>query len=271
MREEDACVIFALNGRAVVSGPRCSIVIPVHDRAGLTRQCLDAILREPPAVAFEIVVVDDASQDETPEVLAGYGDRRAPCAWTRTWASRPPATPARASGRRAPGVPEQRHDPRAGWLDALVATPTRTRSAGIVGAKLLFPNGTVQHAGVVICQDGNPPHIYAGFPADHPAVNKSRRFQAVTAACMLVRREAFERPADSTPATGTVSRTWTCASAWPRRHEVHYCHESVLYHLESVSRGRRAKEIEHDADGCSARRWDTVPAATTSTTTSPTS
>ena len=71
--------------------------------------------------------------------------------------------------------------------------PTRIPAAGIVGAKLLFPNETVQHAGVVICQDGNPRHLYAGFPADHPAVNVSRRFQAVTAACMLVRREAFER------------------------------------------------------------------------------
>ena len=44
----------------------------------------------------------------------------------------------------------------------------RTRPPAIVGAKLLFPNDTVQHAGVVICQDGNPRHLYAGFPADHP-------------------------------------------------------------------------------------------------------
>ena len=58
-----------------MNAPRCSIVIPVHERAGLTRQCVDTILREPPAVACELIVVDDASQDETPEVLAGFGDR----------------------------------------------------------------------------------------------------------------------------------------------------------------------------------------------------
>jgi len=52
----------------------CSIVIPVHNRAGLTRQCVDAILADPPGTAFEIVVVDDVSTDSTATLLAGYGD-----------------------------------------------------------------------------------------------------------------------------------------------------------------------------------------------------
>ena len=63
----------------------------------------------------------------------------------------------------------------------------------VVGAKLLYPTGAIQHAGVVFGQDGYPHNLYAGFPADHPAVNHSRRLQAVTAACALVRRDAFER------------------------------------------------------------------------------
>ena len=57
-----------------MSGPRCSIVIPVHGRAGLTRRCLDAILADPPRTPFEIVVVDDASEDETPALLARQAD-----------------------------------------------------------------------------------------------------------------------------------------------------------------------------------------------------
>src|SRR5439155_17167350 len=75
--------------------------------------------------------------------------------------------------------------PTKGWLDAMLAYAKDRPRVAVVGSKLLFPNDTVQHAGVIICQDGNPRHLYTGFPADHPAVNRSRRLQAVTAACML--------------------------------------------------------------------------------------
>ena len=53
---------------------RCSIVMPVYGRAGLTRQCLDAVLADRPLVPFEVIVVDDASPDETRSMLASYGD-----------------------------------------------------------------------------------------------------------------------------------------------------------------------------------------------------
>jgi len=224
-------------------------VIPVHERAGLTRQCVDTILREPPAVASELIVVDDASQDETPEVLAGFGDSLRS---VRLDENAGFAGACNAGARAASGelLLFLNNDtiPVAGWLDALVAQAEAHREAGIVGAKLLFPNETVQHAGVVICQDGNPRHIYAGFPASHPAVNRSRRFQAVTAACMLVRRETFEAVGGFDEAyRNCLEDTELCLQAGARGYEVHYCHESVVYHLESVSRGRRAKEIERNA------------------------
>src|SRR5207245_1427816 len=55
---------------------RCSVVIPVHGKASLTAQCLDALFRGPEeGVELEVVVVDDASPDRTEQMLAGYGDR----------------------------------------------------------------------------------------------------------------------------------------------------------------------------------------------------
>ena len=229
--------------------PLCSIVIPVHGRAGLTRQCLDAVLAEPPGVPFELVVVDDASKDDTPEVLEGYGERVRALRLddNRGFAG---ACNAGAAGGTGEFVVFLNNDtiPVAGWLDALVAYAGEHPAAGIVGAKLLFPNETIQHAGVVVCQDDNPRHLYAGFPAAHPAVNVSRRFQAVTAACMLVRREAFEAAGGFDEAyRNCLEDTDLCLKAGEAGYEVHYCHESVLYHLESVSRGRRSKEIERNA------------------------
>jgi GT2 family glycosyltransferase len=240
-----------------VSGPRCSIVIPVHERAGLTRQCVDTILREPPAVTFELIVVDDASQDETPEVLAGFGEQLRSVRLAKNAGF---AGACNAGAREAAGelLVFLNNDtlPVAGWLDALVAHGDAHPQAGIVGAKLLFPNETVQHAGVVICQDGNPRHIYAGFPASHPAVNRSRAFQAVTAACMLVRRATFQAVGGFDEAyRNCLEDTDLCLQAGTRGYEVRYCHESVVYHLESVSRGRRAKEIERNAK-LFRSRWD---------------
>jgi GT2 family glycosyltransferase len=224
-------------------------VIPVHGRAGLTRQCLDTILQEPPAVEHELIVVDDASRDETPRLLESYGEH---VQTVRLEANSGFAAACNAGAEAAGGelLVFLNNDtiPVAGWLDALVEYAGEHPAAGVVGAKLLFPNETVQHAGVVICQDGNPRHIYAGFPAAHPAVNIARRFQAVTAACMLVRREAFVAAQGFDESyRNCLEDTDMCLKAGEAGYEVHYCPKSVLYHLESVSRGRRSKEIERNA------------------------
>jgi GT2 family glycosyltransferase len=232
-----------------VSGPRCSIVVPVHDRAQLTRQCIDMILREPPSASFELIVVDDASADETPDILTGFGERLRSLRLDENvgFAGACNAGADAATGELLVFLNNDTI-PVSGWLDSLVAHADAHPEAGIVGAKLLFPNETVQHAGVVVCQDGNPRHIYAGFPAAHRVVNVSRRFQAVTAACMLVRATTFE-------AVGGFDESYRncledadmCLRAGELGWEVHYCHTSVLYHLESVSRGRRPKDIERNA------------------------
>jgi GT2 family glycosyltransferase len=127
--------------------------------------------------------------------------------------------------------------PTAGWLDALVNHAAKTPSAAAVGAKLLFPNGEVQHAGVMISQDGWPRHLYAGFPGEHPAVNRSRVVAAATAACLLVRREDFEELGgfDNSFHNGYEDVDF-CLRLGQRGREVWYCHSSVVYHLESVTR-----------------------------------
>src|SRR5262249_40115950 len=106
-----------------------------------------------------------------------------------------------------------------------------------VGSKLLYPDDTIQHAGVVICQDGYPRHIYTGFPADHSVVNRSRRFQIVTGASMLIRRTLFEKIGGfDTVFSNGYEDVDLCLRLGELGFEVYYCHESVLYHLESVTR-----------------------------------
>jgi len=227
--------------------PRCSIIIPVYNLASVTRQCLNVLRARPPkTVDYEIIVVDDGSHDFTPELLASYGDEI--CVVTHPtnlgFATACNDGAAVASGEYLVFLNNDTI-PRAGWLDALARSAESHPKAAVVGSKLIFPNNTIQHAGVAVCQDGYGRHIYAGFPAEHPAVNKSRRFQMVTGACMLVRREAFEEVGGfDTAFVNAYEDHDLCLRLGDRGSEVHYCHESVVYHLESVSREGRFEDFE---------------------------
>jgi GT2 family glycosyltransferase len=216
-----------------------SIVIPVHDRAPLTGHCLDAVLADLPADC-EVLVVDDASTDSTAELLAGYGDsiRVLTRAENGGYARACNAGAAAAAGEHLLFLNNDT-EPRPGWLAALGGYAESHPAAAVVGAKLLYPTGAVQHAGVVIGQDGYPHNLYAGMPADHPAVNRSRPLQAVTGACMLARRDDFERVGGfDTGFVNSLEDVDLCLRLGEAGAEVHYCHEAVVVHLESASRGR---------------------------------
>jgi GT2 family glycosyltransferase len=219
---------------------RVSIVIPVHDNAALTRRCLDLVLAELPA-AGEVVVVDDASSDETPELLGSFGERIRELRMDENvgFAAACNRGAAAAAGELLVFLNNDT-EPEPGWLAALVGYAKREPAAAAVGAKLLFPTGTVQHAGVVFGQDGYPHNLYAGMPEAHPAVNRSRRLQAVTAACMLVRRPVFEAAGGFDEGyENSLEDVDLCLRIGAEGGEVHYCHEAVVVHMESASRGRR--------------------------------
>src|SRR6266852_986541 len=227
--------------------PRCSVIIPVYNKASLTRQCLNRLLpRVADAEDFEIVVVDDASSDLTPRLLAAYGDRIQVVTHdtNRGFATSCNDGASAASGEYLVFLNNDTV-PLDGWLETLVGYADTHPKAAVIGSKLLFPDGTVQHAGMVICQDRYPRHIYMGFPGEHPAVNKSRRYQIVTGACALIRRERFwEVGGFDTTYQNSYEDVELCLRLGKLGYEVHYCHESVLYHLESATREGRAREFE---------------------------
>jgi GT2 family glycosyltransferase len=219
---------------------RVSVIVPVHGNSRLTQRCLDMVLAELPEDA-ELLVVDDASPDGTPELLAGYGDA------IRSLRLEENAGFARACNEGAALARGELLvflnndvEPMPGWLEALRRYAKTHPEATAVGAKLLYPNGTVQHAGVVFGQDGYPHHLYAGFPTEHPAVNRSRRLQAVTGACLLVRRATFEAVGgfDAGYLNSLEDVDLCLRLNQSGEGEVHYCQEAVLIHLESASRGR---------------------------------
>jgi GT2 family glycosyltransferase len=217
---------------------RASVVVPVHGRAGLTERCLRLLLVDLPDDC-ETIVVDDASTDETPELLAGFGAaiRILRLDQNAGYAAACNAGAAIASGEHLIFLNNDT-EPRPGWLEALLGHAAAHPVASVVGAKLLYPSGAVQHAGIAIGQDGYPHNLYAGFPATHPAASRPRRLQAVTGACMLVSHPAFERVGGFDEGFfNAMEDVDLCLRIGEAGGEVHYCPQAEVVHLESATRG----------------------------------
>jgi GT2 family glycosyltransferase len=251
-------VASAGNGAAP---PHVGVVIPTYNGAHVLRACLEALLQAPPrACTWTIVVVDDAGSDRTPQLLAEYEDRG-----VRAVVHAVNQGFAHACNSGAAAVPEADHVvflnndtlPVDGWLDELVRDAAEHPEAGAIGARLLYPDGTIQHAGVAIGQDRWPRHLYPGFPGEHPAVLRPKELVAVTAACVLIPRADFDALGGfDTDYVNGYEDIDLCLRLAQRGRTVRYCPRSVLYHFESVTRWPTGKpeSTEHN-DRLYRERW----------------
>ena len=146
---------FAPFALATDAQPRASIVIPVYGQFAHTLACLRAIAAHPPAAAFEVIVVDDGSPDETPRQLPRVEGLR----YHRRAANGGFIAACNDGAALARGdylvLLNNDTVPQPGWLDALLATFDSHPDAGLVGAQLLYPDGRLQEAGGVVFSDGN--------------------------------------------------------------------------------------------------------------------
>ncbi|MBC7323630.1 MAG: glycosyltransferase family 2 protein, partial [Acetomicrobium sp.] len=143
------------------------------------------------------------------------------------------------------------------WLGSMIEVMVKDSKVAIVGAKLLYPNDTLQHAGVVICDAPapiTPGHIYRGKPSDFGPANLDREYQAVTGACMMVRREVFDRVGGFDEGyVNDCEDVDLCFKVRLLGYRVIYSHKSVVYHYESISEGR----FKHTMDNLRRlnRKW----------------
>jgi GT2 family glycosyltransferase len=180
--------------------PRVSLIVPTRDGAEVLATCIRSIRARTKYDDYEIIIVDNGSvQQRTHELFA---ELRADPA-IRILARPEPFNFSRlnnAAAREATGtilglINNDIEVTHGEWLREMVALAA-CPATGCVGAKLLYPDGRIQHAGVVVGLGGVAGHAHRFARADDPGYLERLRcvheVSAVTAACLLIRREVFD-------------------------------------------------------------------------------
>lgn len=184
-----------------MSAPRASIIIPTFNRLDMTTRCLAALRKNTDPKLADLIVVDNGSSDGTTTFLR----EQQQAGRLRTQLNQENVGFARACNQGAalaatPTLVMLNNDtePEPGWLEPLLAALDGDPRVAAVGAKLLYPDRTIQHGGVALV-DHRPRrdpllalHLFVSLPEDHPSASRPRPARAVTAACMAIRRNAFE-------------------------------------------------------------------------------
>jgi GT2 family glycosyltransferase len=226
--------------------PLVSIIIPTRDGFELLKACIDSIFANTTYPAYEIVVVDNQSsqQDALDYLAALRADPRvrvvaydAPF----NYSSINNHAVAAARGSVLCLLNNDITVISRDWLEELVGHACRP-GVGAVGAMLYYPNDTIQHAGVIVGAHGVAAHAYSGHGRGYPGhMSRARLIQelsAVTAACLVVTREAYERVGGLDPhlnvAFNDVDFCLRLREAGYRNVWTPY---AELYHHESATRG----------------------------------
>jgi len=179
--------------------PLVSILICTRDRADLLRTCMDGILHGTDYGRLEIILIDNGSL--APDALALLEALAADPRVTVlrepgqfNWAALNNAAAARAAGEILLLLNNDIAVREPGWLRELVAQAVQP-GVGAVGAKLLYPDGRIQHAGLSVDGAGVPAHLHRLAAPDAPGMGGmlrlAREVWAVTGACMAVPRAVF--------------------------------------------------------------------------------
>ena len=173
--------------------PEASIVIPVYGQWAHTMACLRAIAAHPPRTPVELIVVDDASSDDTLHWLRKVNGVRV--------IARPinggfiAACNEGAAAARGRVIVFLNNDtvPQPGWLDALLDTFQSHPGTGLAGAQLLYPDGRLQEAGGVVFSDGSAWNYGRFESPDDPRFCYVREADYVSGAAMAIPRDLFDQ------------------------------------------------------------------------------
>jgi GT2 family glycosyltransferase len=235
-------VIYPVSGEPLVS-----IIIPNRDEAETLRKCISSVREKSTYRRYEILIIENNSvQAETFELyreLAKLENVRI-LRWKKefNYSAINNFAAARAKGEYLLFLNNDvRGDISSDWLTEMLGVCQR-KDVGAVGARLYYPNNRIQHAGIVIGIGGVAGAMFVDLPKGRGGyMHKAAIMQdlsAVTAACMLVKREAFEKAGGFTKELAVAfNDVDLCLKIGKNGYRIVYDPFAELYHDESRTRG----------------------------------
>lgn len=226
--------------------PEVTLVIPTRDRVDLLRMCIGSVLERTDYRPLHLLIVDNGSVEK--ETLAYLRDIRSDPR-VEVIRDEGPFNFSRLNNRAVAQVTSPlicllNNDIEVrdgGWLREMVSHALRP-NVGAVGAKLLFPDGLVQHGGVVVGFHGVADNSQRGFRSTEPgygnALSVTQRAMAVTAACLVCRREVYAELGglDDTAFPVSFNDVDFCLRLRKKGYQVLWTPYAVLVHHESATR-----------------------------------
>jgi glycosyltransferase involved in cell wall biosynthesis len=234
---------YALKDESLVS-----VIIPTRDNASDLKVCLDSIFEKTDYKNFEIIIADNGSEkDETLELFENYQQRYGdqvkvvrldmPFNFSRINNLAVEAS----DGKYLLFLNNDIKVITQGWMGKMVSMAQQER-IGAVGAKLYYPDNTIQHAGVLLGMGGVAGHGHCGYPrGDYGYFGKlviNNNYSAVTAACMMVKRSDFEAVGGFEEKLEVAFNDVDfCLKLYSKGKFNVWMSDVELYHYESKSRG----------------------------------
>jgi ADP-heptose:LPS heptosyltransferase/GT2 family glycosyltransferase len=238
--------------RQVATKGLVSIVIPTIARGGFLDKCLASLKEKTWYDRFEIVLVDNIADPDSPEKEALK--RKADCVVEYpgpfNWSKLNNLGAEAALGDYLLFLNDDVEAIEPRWLHALMEHAQR-EEVGVVGPRLLYPDGRVQHAGMFL-MDANARHAFrfceADEPGDHGLALAVRNVAALTGAAMLMRRAAFDEVGGFDESHAIVNNDVDlCLRLWRAGLRVVYTPHATLIHHEMASRSALKDEFDERA------------------------
>ncbi len=234
--------------------PLVSVIIPTRDRVELLQRCVESLRAKTDYDPFEIIVVDNGSAEDATHIFLREAEaagvfRVLTDAGSFNYSRLNNGAAAIAHGELLLFLNNDTEADEPGWLTEIVSHAVQP-DVGAVGARLWFPNGTLQHGGVVLGLGGVAGHAFPDIPRGHPGYFNRAMLQqncsAVTGACMAVRKAVFEELGgfDKVHLGVTFNDIDFCLRLAGRGYRIVWTPYANLIHHESASRGHQRSPDE---------------------------
>ena len=239
----------------VQGNPLVSVIIPNKDEKETLQTCLEMLDKNTSYRNFEIIIIENNST--TDEIFRYYRElSKNPQIRLLRWGKEfnySAINNFAVTHARGEYLLFLNNDVKAinpDWMEELLGVCQRPEVGG-VGARLIYPDNTIQHAGCVIGMGGIAGHMFVNMPADRTGyLHKASLLQdmsAVTAACLMMKKEVFEEAGGFTEELAVAfNDVDLCLKVRKNNHLIVYDPYARLYHMESKTRGAEdSKEKVH--------------------------